>query len=120
MTVDYIKERIVFGKPLISRQVLRHRIADWLTEIECLKQLIYHIVRLKMQGLDVTKEISMGKLFAGQMLSKIADGCLQMHGGMGYMNEMLISRYFRDARGLSIGGGTDEIMREVIMKLEGL
>jgi citronellyl-CoA dehydrogenase len=62
----------------------------------------------------------MGKLFAGQMLSKIADGCLQMHGGMGYMNEMLISRYFRDARGLSIGGGTDEIMREVIVKMDGL
>ena len=120
MTVSYIKERIVFGKPLISRQVLRHRIADWLTEIEFLKQFIYHIVRLKMAGLDATKEISMGKLFAGKMLSKIADGCLQMHGGMGYMNEMLISRYFRDARGLSIGGGTDEIMREVITKMEGL
>ncbi len=120
MTVDYIRKRIVFGKPLISRQVLRHRIADWLTEIECLKQLIYHIVRLKMAGIDATKEISMGKLFAGSMLSKIADGCLQMHGGMGYMNEMLISRYYRDARGLSIGGGTDEIMREVITKMEGL
>jgi len=120
MTVDYIKERIVFGKPLVTRQVLKHRIADWLTEIECLKQLIYHIVRLKMAGMDVTKEISMGKLFAGQMLNKVADGCLQMHGGMGYMNEMLISRYFRDARGLTIGGGTDEIMREVITKMEGL
>jgi len=120
ITVEYIKERVVFGKPLSTKQVLRHRIADWLTEIECLKQLIYHIVRLKMNGLDATKEISMAKLFAGQMLSKIADGCLQMHGGMGYMNEMLISRYFRDARGLSIGGGTDEIMREVIARMEGV
>lgn len=119
MTISYINERMVFGKPLISRQVLRHRLADWRTEIECLKQFIYHIVRLKMAGLDATKEISMGKLFAGQLLNKVADGCLQMHGGMGYMNEMLISRYFRDARGLTIGGGADEIIREVITKMEG-
>jgi citronellyl-CoA dehydrogenase len=120
MTLKYIKERVVFGEPLIKKQVLRHRIADWLTEIECLKQLVYHIVRLKMAGLDATKEISMGKLFAGRMLNNVADGCLQMHGGSGYMNEMRISRYFRDARGLSIGGGADEVMRDVIMKLNGI
>ena len=61
----------------------------------------------------------MGKLFAGQLLTKIADGCLQMHGGMGYMKEMIISRYYRDVRGLSIGGGADEVMREIIAKMEG-
>jgi citronellyl-CoA dehydrogenase len=61
----------VFGKPLISKQVLRHRIADWLTEIECMKQLTYHIVRMKMEGLDVTREVSMGKLFAAQLAQKV-------------------------------------------------
>jgi citronellyl-CoA dehydrogenase len=50
---------------------------------------------------------------------KVADGCLQMYGGLGFMNEMLISRYYRDARGLAIGGGADEVMRDVISKLEG-
>lgn len=119
LTVDYIRDRIVFGKPLIKKQVLQHRLVDWLTEIECLQQLIYHIVRIKMAGRDATKEISMGKLFAGQIFQNIIAGCLRMHGGMGFMNEMIISRYYRDSCGLSIGGGADEVMRDVIAKLEG-
>jgi len=119
MTVAYIRKRIVFGKPLIKKQVLRHRLADWLTEIECMRHLTYHVTRLKAAGLDATREISMGKLMAGQLLNRVADGCLQMHGGMGFMNEMDISRYYRDARGLSIGGGADEVMRDVIAKYQG-
>ena len=111
---------MVFGKPLIKNQVLRHRLVDWITDIECLKQLTYHIVRMKMEGLDPTREISMGKLLAGQLSFRVSNGCLQMFGGMGYMNESLISRYFRDSRLLSIGGGADEIMREVIARLEGI
>jgi len=118
LTVAYIRDRIVFGKPLIRRQVLQHRLADWVTEIESLKQFIYHMVRMKQAGLDATREISMGKLIAGQLLNKVADGCLQMHGGMGYMKESIISRYYRDARGLSIGGGADEVLRGVIAKIE--
>jgi citronellyl-CoA dehydrogenase len=119
MTVEHLKNRIVFGKPLITKQVLRHRLADWLTEIECMRHLTYHIVRMKVEGLDVTREVSMGKLFAAQLMRKVSDGCLQMYGGLGYMNEMLISRYYRDARLLSIGGGTDEVMREIISRVEG-
>jgi citronellyl-CoA dehydrogenase len=118
LTVDYIRERVVFGKPLIRRQVLQHQLADWATEIESLKQFIYHMVRMKQAGLDATREISMGKLIAGRLLNKVADGCLQMHGGMGYMKESIISRYYRDARGLSIGGGADEVLRGVIAKIE--
>ena len=119
MTVEHIRQRKVFGKPLIARQVLRHRLADWATESECLRQLTYHIVRMKSEGADVTREVSMGKLYAAQLLQKVADGCLQMYGGLGFMNEMLISRYYRDARLFSIGGGADEIMREIICKVEG-
>ncbi|MBU2547853.1 MAG: acyl-CoA dehydrogenase family protein [Proteobacteria bacterium] len=119
MTVDYIKQRIVFGKPLITRQVLRHRLADWVTQIECLKQLTYHIVRMKMDKRDATREISMGKLMAGRMLREVADGCLQMFGGMGYMNENPITRYWRDGRLASIGAGADEIMSEIIARMEG-
>ena len=118
LTLAYIRDRIVFGKPLIRRQVLQHRLADWVTEIESLKQFIYHMVRMKQAGLDATREISMGKLIAGQLLNKVADGCLQMHGGMGYMKESIVSRYYRDARGLSIGGGADEVLRGVIAKIE--
>ncbi|MBU2513408.1 acyl-CoA dehydrogenase family protein [bacterium] len=119
LTVDYLRKREVFGKPLIKKQALQHQLAEWLTEIECLQQLIYHIVRIKSADKDATKEISMGKLHAGQIFQKIVAGCLRMHGGMGFMNEMLISRYYRDCCGLSIGGGADEVMRDIIAKLEG-
>ena len=86
MTIEHIRQRTVFGKPLVQRQVLRHRLADWLTEIEGLKRLTYHIVNMKMAGLDVTKEVSMGKLMAGRMAHKVADGCLQMFGGLGSLS----------------------------------
>ena len=119
MTLEYLRSRIVFGKPLIKRQVLRYRLADWLTEIECLKSLTYHIVNMKIAGLDVTKEVSMGKLVAGRLGHKVADGCLQMYGGLGYMAEMPISRAFRDSRLVSIGGGADEVMEEIIARMEG-
>jgi len=119
-TIDYIKGRVVFGKPLSYKQVLRHRIVDWLTEIEALQQLTYHIVRMKMAGQDTTKEISMGKLMSGKILTKVADGCLQMHGGMGFMNEMSVSRAFRDSKLIAIGGGANEVMSDVIAKLVGL
>ena len=116
-TLDYIRQRVVFGKPLVAKQVLRFRLADLLTEVECLKQLAYHIVRMKEKGLDVTREVSMGKLKAGRLVRQVADECLQMFGGMGFMNETLISRYFRDARLLSIGGGADEVMSEIIFRM---
>ncbi len=73
----------------------------------------------KTTGLDATREVSMAKYFGGRLLRKVADGCLQMFGGLGFMNEMLISRYYRDARLMSVGGGADEVMLDVIAKMEG-
>ncbi|MBI5594265.1 MAG: acyl-CoA dehydrogenase family protein [Deltaproteobacteria bacterium] len=118
-TIEYLRGRVVFGKPLISRQVLRHRLAHWLAEAETIQQLTYHIVRMKMAGQDVTREISMGKLLAGNLLNDVTTGCLQMFGGMGFMNEMRISRRFRDSRLISIGGGASEVMSEIIAKASG-
>jgi citronellyl-CoA dehydrogenase len=120
MTVDYLKQRIVFGKPLIAKQVLQFRIAEWLTEMECMKRFTYHIVQMKQAGLDATKEITMGKLKAARLFQEVATGCMQMYGGMGFMNETLISRYYRDGRVFSVGGGADEVMCQVIAKMEGL
>jgi citronellyl-CoA dehydrogenase len=74
---------------------------------------------MKSAGMDATREISMGKVIGGELLSKVADGCLQMYGGMGFMNEMRISRAFRDARLFSIGGGASEVLCDVLAKLEG-
>ena len=118
-TVEYLKKRVVFGKPLISKQVLRHRLAQWMAETESLQQLTYHIVRMKMEKMDVTREVSMAKLLAGQLINNVTDGCLQMNGGMGLMEETRISRAFRDARLISIGGGANEIMCEIITKTSG-
>jgi citronellyl-CoA dehydrogenase len=118
-TIAYLKGRIVFGKPLIKKQVLRHRLAHWLAQAESLQQLAYHIVRMKMEGQDVTREISMGKLLGGNLLNDVSSGCLQMHGGMGFMNEMKISRRFRDSRLISIGAGASEVMSEIITKTYG-
>ncbi len=119
-TIEYLRGRIVFGKPLIKKQVLKHKIVQYKTEVEMLRQMTYHIVRLKMDGIDASKEISMAKLFGGQLLNKVSDGCLQMFGGMGFMNEMKISRFFRDTRLISIGGGANEVMSEIISKMIGL
>ncbi|ACL04355.1 acyl-CoA dehydrogenase family protein [Desulfatibacillum aliphaticivorans] len=119
LTLDYIKGRVVFGKPLIKRELLQHRLAQWLTEIECLKSLTYHIVQMKMAGLECTREISMGKLKAAKVLQGVAADCIQMFGGMGFMNEALITRFYRDARIISVGGGADEVMCQVIARLEG-
>ena len=118
-TAEHLKRRVVFGKPLISKQVLRHRMAEWLAETEALRQLTYHIVRMKENRMDVTQEISMGKLLAGNLINKVTDGCLQMHGGMGFMNETWISRAYRDSRLLAIGGGASEVMSEIIFKMAG-
>jgi citronellyl-CoA dehydrogenase len=93
--------------------------AEWLAETEALRQLTYHIVRMKENRMDVTQEISMGKLLAGNLINKVTDGCLQMHGGMGFMNETWISRAYRDSRLLAIGGGASEVMSEIIFKMAG-
>lgn len=119
-TSKYLKKRIVFGNPLISQQVLRHQFADWLSEAAALEQLTYHIIRMKMEKMDVSKEVSMGKLLAAKLLQGVSAGCFQMYGGSGFMNEMPISRAFRDSRLISVGGGANEVMREIITKMEGI
>ncbi len=119
-TIEHLNTRMVYGKPLAAKQVLKHRIAQWVTELEALKQLTYHITRMKVAGLDASREVSMGKLLAGQLGGRITDGCLQMFGGSGFMNEMKISRAFRDQRLIAIGGGANEVMSEIIAKSEGL
>jgi len=120
MTIAYCRERHTFGRPLIDNQVIHFRLCELLTEVEALRQLNYHCVRLLVAGEDVTKEVSMAKLKAGRLAREVADSCLQFHGGMGYVEEYPMARYFRDARLLSIGGGADEIMLGIIAKYENI
>jgi len=120
MTIDYCRQRETFGKPLIDNQWIHFKICELLTEVEALRQLAYHCVRMLVAGQDVTKETSMAKLKAGRLAREVADTCLQFHGGMGYVEEYPMARYFRDARLLSIGAGADEIMLGIIAKYEGI
>ncbi len=120
LTIDYCRQRETFGKPLIENQWIQFKICELLTEVEALRQLAYHCTRVLVAGGDMTKEVSMAKLKAGRLARDVADTCLQFHGGMGYVEEYPMARYFRDARLLSIGAGADEVMLGIIAKYEGI
>jgi citronellyl-CoA dehydrogenase len=120
LTIEYCRQRQAFGRPLLENQWIYFQICELLTEVEALRQLAYHCVRAFVAGHDVVKEVSMAKLKAGRLAREVADTCLQFHGGMGYVEEYPIARYFRDARLLSIGAGADEIMLGIIAKCEGI
>ena len=117
LTLKYINEREAFGKKLNRFQVLRHRIAQMASEIEMNRQFIYSIYRRYNRGEYVVKEASMAKLLGTQLADKVMTQCLQMFGGYGYMEEFPLARMFRDARLGQIGGGTSEIMCEIISKM---
>jgi len=116
-TIDYTEQRIAFGKPLLDNQVIHFRLAELKTEIECLRSLTYRAVEEYVAGDNVTLLASMAKLKAGRLVREVNDACLQYYGGMGFMNETLISRAYRDGRLASIGGGADEVMLGIICKL---
>jgi citronellyl-CoA dehydrogenase len=119
LTIDYTRERVAFGKPILHNQVVHFRLAELSAEVEALRALVYRAADLYLEGQDVTRLASMAKLKAGRLGREIADSCLQYWGGMGYMWESRISRIFRDVRLLSIGAGADEIMLSIICRLEG-
>ena len=115
-TIAYVRQRQAFGGPLADKQVVRHKLADVATLIEAARWLTY-AGWLKFQtGEDAVREVSMVKLFTAEMVNKVAYDCVQLHGGYGYMREYPVERFARDARLLSIGGGTSEIMKEIIAK----
>lgn len=116
-TMQYMTERNAFGRPISKFQVLRHRIAQLATEIEAGKALTYHACRMHNDGHYAVKECSMAKLLLTELSDKVAYQCLQMFGGYGYMEEYKMARMFRDSRIGTIGGGTSEIMREIIAKM---
>jgi acyl-CoA dehydrogenase len=119
-TMEYAKERQAFGQPISKFQVIAHYFADMATRIEAARRLTYHALELYVQGQNPIKEVSMAKLFACDVACEVSDQCLQIFGGYGYMDEYPVSRSFRDMRLGPIGGGTREIMREIISKMMGL
>ena len=119
-TIDYTRQRTAFGKPVLDNQVVHFKLAELNTKMELLRSLIYRAAESIMQGEDVTFLASMAKLTGGRLVREVADSCLQYYGGMGFMNETPISRFFRDSRLISIGGGADEIMLGIIAKHMGI
>lgn len=118
-TIGWCRDRSVFGRRLIENQTIHFRLAELRTEVELLRSLTWRAIWDYVDGQDVTRLASMAKLKGGRLAREVADSCLQYWGGMGYTLENPVSRFFRDGRLWSIGGGADEVMLGIICKFEG-
>jgi len=119
-SMKWAKEREAFGKPIGKFQVLKHRLAEMATQLEVSREFTYRQAAKMAAGKSVIKEISMAKNFATDVSDRITYDATQILGGMGFMRESLVERLYRDNRILAIGGGTREVMNEIISKQLGL
>ena len=116
ITLEHVRTRRAFGAPLWDKQAVRHKLARSATQAAAARQLVHHTAWLASQGRDCVREVSMIKVFCAAMVQRVADACLQLHGGSGYMRGMEIERLYRDVRVHSIGGGATEVMLDEIAK----
>ena len=119
-TINYLREREAFGKPLLDNQYIHYKLAELKTELEAVRSLLFRATELYIGGTDVTQLASMLKLKGARMSREVADWCVQFWGGMGYIHETRVNRFWRDSRLGSIGGGADEIMMGIIAKTMGI
>jgi acyl-CoA dehydrogenase len=119
-TVEFMKERSAFGRPIGKFQALRHKLAEMAVKLETSRSLTYHALRLFADGQDAVREVTEAKLLTQRAAFEVADDALQIHGGAGYMKEYELERAARDTRLGPIGGGTDEIMKEILSRQLGL
>ncbi|KAA0710411.1 putative acyl-CoA dehydrogenase 6 [Triplophysa tibetana] len=115
-TINYTRQRKIFNQAVLHHQAVHFRLAELQTEIELLRSLLHRATALYIRGNDVTKLASMAKLKAGRLARELGDSCLQYWGGMGFTNDVLVSRFYRDSRLMSIGAGADEVMLSIICK----
>ncbi|AZV60234.1 acyl-CoA dehydrogenase family protein [Peribacillus frigoritolerans] len=116
LSAKYAKERIQFGKPIADNQAIQWMLADMATETEAARALMMMAAQKIDEGKKVIKEASMAKLFASDVFNRVADKAVQIHGGMGYMAEYPVERFYRDARITKIYEGTNEIQRLIIAR----
>jgi acyl-CoA dehydrogenase len=114
MSVAYAKERIQFGKPIIKHQAVSHMLAEMAVEIEALRSFTYRVAWMVDSGKKVIKEAAMLKLYGSEVYNRVADKAVQIHGGLGYISDYPVERYFRDARITRIYEGTSEIQKNII------
>ena len=119
-SIAYAKERKAFGKPISAFQVTRHKLAHMATLVNAAKATTYSVAERVRRGEYIVKEVSMAKNFTCDVATQVCYDAVQIFGGMGYMRETLVERLSRDVRILPIGGGTTEIMNEIIAKLLNL
>ena len=117
LTIRYVRERETFGRPLATRQVVRHRLAEMARQVDVARTYTRAVIDRWQAGDDVIREVAMAKNTAVFACDRVVDDAVQLHGGMGYMRESEVERHYRDARILGIGGGTNEIMTEVVSRL---
>jgi acyl-CoA dehydrogenase len=116
-SLKYAKVREAFGKNLMGFQVIRHKLVDMATLVEVSREFTYRVAAKIQAGEIMVKEISMAKNYSTEICDKVCHAAVQIHGGYGYMREYLVERLYRDSRILSIGGGTSEIMKEIISRI---
>ncbi len=117
LSIDYARQRVQFGKPISHFQAIQLMLADMATNIYAARQMVYHAAWLKdTTNSSVIKEAAMVKLFCTEMANRVADMAVQIHGGMGYMKDYPVERYYRDLRLTRIYEGTSEIQRLVIAR----
>jgi acyl-CoA dehydrogenase len=116
-SLKYSEVREAFGRPLKGFQVTRHKLVDMATLVEVSSEFTYRVAAGIQAGNNMIKQVSMAKIFSADICDRVCHAAVQIHGGYGYMRECLVERLYRDSRILSIGGGTSEIMKEIISKL---
>lgn len=116
LSLDYSKQRVQFKKPIAERQAIQWMLADMATEIYATKSMVYDAAKKKDMGADISRESSMIKLFASEMVGRVADKAVQIFGGMGYMSELPIERFYREVRVYRIAEGSSEIQRWIIAR----
>jgi acyl-CoA dehydrogenase len=119
-TIAFALERNAFGRQIGHFQAIRHKIAEMALKLEASRSITYHALRLFADGQDAIKEVTEAKLISQRSAFEVADESLQIHGGAGYMKEYEIERAARDLRLGPIGGGTDEVMKEILGRQLGL
>lgn len=119
-SLRYCREREAFGRSIGKFQVNRHKLVDMASQVDIARQYTYHAANLTQAGKNPIKEVAIAKNFATEVAEKVTREAVQLFGGMGYMRESIVERLYRDAKILSIGGGTTEIMKELIAKQMGL
>ena len=120
LTLQHCQERKLFGKPLAKMQVTQHKLVDLMIQITAAQELSYRCIRRMVRGEDATLDISMAKVFCTTMSQLVATSCMQLFGGAGYCWENPAARAFVDTRLAAIGGGADEVMKQVVAKILGI